>query len=259
LTPSQTSGPFYFDVGLVRRDITEGRPGALLRLGLDLVEADTCLPIPNAVVDIWHTDAAGLYSGYPNQGEFRVDTSGETFMRGVQVTDANGRVEFETVYPGWYPGRVAHIHARIHFDDRTFLTSQLYFPEAVTQQVYGTGVYAARGQSPTTHATDTVLRSGQLDDLILNVEDDESELIGWRTVVVDLPETPAPTPTPNGACAGDCDGDGAVAIDELVRGVRTALGNLPVDGCSSIDADRNQVVSVSELVAAVNNALLGCR
>lgn len=64
LTPEQTEGPFYFETGLIRQDITEGRPGQVLHLKLKVVDAAGCTPIRDAVVDIWHCDAAGEYSGY---------------------------------------------------------------------------------------------------------------------------------------------------------------------------------------------------
>ena len=76
-----------------------------------MVEAGSCAPIGGASVDIWHTDAYGRYSGFRGPGDDGADTSGETFLRGTflrgtflqgtQVTDVDGLVEFETIYPGW--------------------------------------------------------------------------------------------------------------------------------------------------------------
>jgi protocatechuate 3,4-dioxygenase beta subunit len=86
------------------------------------------------VVDIWHCDAVGSYSGFEEEG---------TFLRGTQVTDAVGVVEFTTVYPGWYRGRTVHIHAKVHLDKRTALTTQLYFDEQVTAAVYEREPYSA--------------------------------------------------------------------------------------------------------------------
>ena len=156
VTPQQRGGPYYFDVGQVRRDITEGRPGTPLLVALRLVEAGSCAPIRDAVVDIWHPDAAGQYSGYRGQGDDGTDTSGETFLRGMQITDANGLVEFETIYPGWYPGRTAHIHFKAHTDERTFVTSQMYFPDDITDVIYLAEPYSARGPRSTTNDNDTL-------------------------------------------------------------------------------------------------------
>jgi protocatechuate 3,4-dioxygenase beta subunit len=118
VTAEQTEGPFYFDVDEIRGDIREDRDGETLRLGVRVRDADGgCEPLPDAVVDIWHCDAEGNYSA-----------DGETFLRGAQVTDRDGVVEFTTIYPGSYPGRTRHIHAKVHLDRRTVLTTQFYFP-----------------------------------------------------------------------------------------------------------------------------------
>jgi protocatechuate 3,4-dioxygenase beta subunit len=124
-TAEQTEGPFYFDVDRIRSDIREDREGAMLRLGVRVREAAECEPIGNAVVDIWHCDAEGSYS-----------EPGETYLRGAQVTNADGIVEFTTVYPGWYPGRTVHIHAKVHLDRRTVLTTQFYFDDTVSAHVF---------------------------------------------------------------------------------------------------------------------------
>lgn len=158
ITPRQTEGPFYFDIGQVRRDIAEGKPGTPLLVVLNVVEAGSCEPIRDVLVDIWHTDAAGQYSGYPGQGDHGSDTSGETFLRGRQVTDADGRVEFETIYPGWYPGRTVHIHFRAFTSEQRLIASQLYFPDDVSNAVFEAAPYSARGPRRTTNANDSVTR-----------------------------------------------------------------------------------------------------
>jgi protocatechuate 3,4-dioxygenase beta subunit len=161
LTPALTEGPFYFDAGQIRRDITEGRPGAPLLLALDVVNASSCGPLRDAVVDVWHCDAVGLYSGYGSEG-----TAGERFLRGIQVTDANGRVEFETLYPGFYRGRTIHIHFKIHLDERTAVTSQLFFPESVNDVVMATSPYNASGVRDTRNSTDSIFTSATVLDVV---------------------------------------------------------------------------------------------
>jgi protocatechuate 3,4-dioxygenase beta subunit len=259
LTPAQTAGPFYFDPELLRRDITEGYPGAPLTLRLQVVDAGSCAPIRDAVVDVWHADAAGRYSGYPNQLG-GVDTRGRTFLRGLQVTDAGGAAEFATIYPGWYPGRTTHIHFKVHVDDQTYLTSQLYFDDAVTAAVYAGGVYAARGQKDTSNARDGILD----DDLPALLAAAAGEGDGTRAelvVGIDLPQPATPTPIATGAptdCEGDCSGDGAVTVDELVQGVTQSLDGADAAACTAFDRDGDRRVTVSELVAAVRRALDGC-
>jgi protocatechuate 3,4-dioxygenase beta subunit len=169
LTPEQVLGPYFIDVGLARSDVREDRDGVLLRLAVQLVDADGCTPIRDAVVNIWHADAVGLYSGFAGQPG-GIDTTGETFLRGFQVTDADGRVEFTTIYPGWYTGRTVHIHVRIHLDSTTVLVTQLYFPELITDTVHAQVPYSTHGTRDTTNATDS-LAGNDLDDLLLDLSE----------------------------------------------------------------------------------------
>jgi len=109
LTPEQEEGPFYIDFARVRQDIVEDRSGVPLALTVAVVDSNTCKPIHNAAVDVWHCDALGIYSGEPSEGSV-----GKTYLRGIQLTDGNGQVEFTTIYPGQYPGRTTHIHVKVH-------------------------------------------------------------------------------------------------------------------------------------------------
>jgi protocatechuate 3,4-dioxygenase beta subunit len=103
LTPEAGEGPFYLDPSLVRSDITSGRPGAPLGLSLQVVREGDCAVLADARVDVWHADAIGLYSGYPQQsgvGGVSTDVAvGQQYLRGTQVTDADGHVRFRTIYP----------------------------------------------------------------------------------------------------------------------------------------------------------------
>ena len=170
LVPQQTAGPFYFDANQVRRDITEGRPGLALELALKVVDADSCAPVAGALVDVWHADAAGIYSGYGRRGDGgNVDASEEDFMRGIQIADEEGMVEFTTVYPGWYPGRTPHIHFMVFLAEERAVTSQLYFPDDTSAGVYEQEPYAARGSNPTTNLNDVLSATGDLDALQMTV------------------------------------------------------------------------------------------
>lgn len=161
VTPRSIEGPFYLDPRLVRADIDEGRPGARLRMRLRVIEAGPCTPIPGARVDVWHADAQGLYSGYEGQGDRgRVSTVGETFLRGTQFSDDAGWASFETIYPGWYPGRATHVHFKVLIEARTLLTGQMYFPDAVNASVYaGVPAYGNRAlKRDTLNASDFLAR-----------------------------------------------------------------------------------------------------
>lgn len=137
------------------RDISENRPGVPLDLQLRVVDADSCAPIPDATIDVRHADAGGLYSAFSGQGDdANIDNTGQTFLRGTQMTDVDGSVMFSTIYPGWYRGRTTHIHIKVHFDNNTRVTSQLYFPDEVTAAAYATDAYRDRGPKDTLNETD---------------------------------------------------------------------------------------------------------
>jgi len=139
-TAEQTEGPYYFDADAIRSDIREGRPGTRLTLALRVRSGEDCTPVENAIVDIWHCDAGGVSSGFES-GE------GERFLRGAQATDADGIARFTTIYPGWYEGRTVHIHAKVHLDRQTVLTTQLYFDDAATDRVLAADAYGGEGES----------------------------------------------------------------------------------------------------------------
>jgi protocatechuate 3,4-dioxygenase beta subunit len=176
LSPQQTIGPYFIDVGLARSDVREDRQGVPLNLTLRVVDADGCTPIRDAVVNIWHADAAGVYSGFAGQPG-GVDATGATFLRGFQITDPNGLVQFVTIYPGWYPGRTIHIHVRIHLDATTVLVTQLYFPEEVTDAVHALAPYASHGHRDTTNARDAIFAADVLLDLAADGDAYDAALI----------------------------------------------------------------------------------
>lgn len=188
LTPQAMAGPYYFDPDLVRSDIGAGREGKPLRLVLRLLDVGTCKPLDGVRVDVWHCDARGVYSGYANQGDDRATTAeGETYLRGTQFTGNDGTVVFETIYPGWYPGRTPHIHLKAFLDDRTLVTTQVYFPDETSENVYRHGVYARRGSADTTNGTDFLFRSARREGggIVLATEDANGRVVGTLDISVD--------------------------------------------------------------------------
>lgn len=136
LTAQATEGPYYFDPAKVRADITEGLPGVPLEVRF-MVMNSSGAPLPGLRVDIWHCNAAGLYSGYAGQGDNRrISTVGATFLRGSLMADAGGVTAFRTVYPGWYEGRTTHIHFKVLSGTRPVLTSQFFLPDALSEFLY---------------------------------------------------------------------------------------------------------------------------
>ena len=169
-TANQGNGPYYVAGSPHRRDIREGRDGIPLLLRIRAVEVGALAPVAGATVEIWHCDAAGVYSGYQRYGadkfpalvsltlrRFR-PTDTATFLRGRQVTDATGATEFLTVVPGWYTPRTLHIHVRVSRDGRALLGTELYFPDDVAAHVQSLPPYADRGRGPYDNAHDIEIR-----------------------------------------------------------------------------------------------------
>ena len=205
----ETQGPYWFDVDSIRSDLREDRPGTPLLLAVRAHDLSQCTngsapaAIPNSVVEIWHCDAGGVYSGFesasqggpggggPGGGGPGGDSpggdspgdggSGETsdgsysagdaeaspiddgtYLRGAQVADRNGVVQFTTIYPGWYRGRTVHIHLKLHVDRKTVVTTQLYFDEAVNDAVFATSPYDAHTGRETRNEDDSIYDSSGL-------------------------------------------------------------------------------------------------
>lgn len=146
-----TEGPYYLDLDLVRRNIKGDRRGTPLALRFTVVDAASCTRLENAAVEIWHADAAGVYSGVSgNRGNF---------LRGVQRTNASGVARFDTIFPGWYRGRTPHIHMKVFVSGGEVHTGQVFFRPAVTRRIYASGIYRSRGQADTSNRADGIYRS----------------------------------------------------------------------------------------------------
>jgi protocatechuate 3,4-dioxygenase beta subunit len=199
LIPQETEGPYKLDLSgnssIFRQDVTEGRPGLPLKVVFTVVNVnDNCRPIPNARVDIWHCDKEGAYSGFsgqqPRPGK-TVDTTGQTFMRGIQLTDSNGKAEFHTIYPGWYNGRITHIHFQVFISSLLKATSQGAFPDALNQIVYANPLYAEQNSSVANNAADMVFSSPasdlQYELFTIASNDDNTSFDGSLTVGIQAP------------------------------------------------------------------------
>jgi protocatechuate 3,4-dioxygenase beta subunit len=192
LSPEVTEGPYWIENALTRRDIREGKAGLPLLLTLTVQNASACTPIANADVEIWHCDASGVYSGYESQsagadggrsgagappsgmpptggpssgapptggadgGGHATPTSDTHYLRGHQISDEDGRVDFVTIIPGWYVGRTPHIHLKVHVGGQVAHTGQIFFSEKILSQVYELSPYSSHGQPDTSHADDGI-------------------------------------------------------------------------------------------------------
>ncbi|MEU9319025.1 intradiol ring-cleavage dioxygenase [Streptomyces sp. NPDC048295] len=208
LTSETTEGPYYIDADKFRKDITEDKEGIPLTLRLKVIDSDTCKPLRNAAVDIWHCDALGIYSGYEAMssggpggggpggggtppsgaptdaptgtptgappsggpggggGGHSEPTDDERYLRGTQLTDKHGYVEFRTVFPGWYQGRCVHIHTKVHVGGKmtdagyegghTCHTGQFFFAESAVLESAKSEPYSTSTTTRTTLTEDTI-------------------------------------------------------------------------------------------------------
>ncbi len=169
--PEQTEGPYFTDIMLKRSDIRSDPTDGTVREGVPLhlefrvtrVAGDACIPLADALVDVWQCDALGVYSGFRYFNDL-FDTRGRKFLRGYQTTDDAGIARFLTIYPGWYPGRTVHIHFKIRTEPNAErgheFTSQLYFDEATTDQVFAQAPYNTKGERTRRNDGDGIFRRG---------------------------------------------------------------------------------------------------
>jgi protocatechuate 3,4-dioxygenase beta subunit len=170
---SNTAGGQVADIlgaaGLRRSDLRASFGGATgvavgvpVRLKLRLVHVNgACAPLAGHAVYVWHCDREGLYSIY--------DLPARNYLRGVQETDANGEVEFTTIFPGCYLGRMPHIHVEVYRSGAAatsfrnkLKTTQIALPAEVCGAVYATAGYAksAANLAQISFATDAVFADG---------------------------------------------------------------------------------------------------
>ena len=163
LIPSETAGPFPLDLSentaFFRQDLREDREGVQLNVKIRITGVDNCEPMQNARVNIWHCDKDGLYSGYDqnnNQGQ-----AGLSYLRGYQFTDSNGEVEFTTILPGWYTGRICHIHFQVYVSSSYSAISQLTFDIDTKNAIYEeySDLYT-KGADPLEYDNDNIFSDG---------------------------------------------------------------------------------------------------
>jgi protocatechuate 3,4-dioxygenase beta subunit len=160
VTPTETAGPYPSLTDIFRSDVRDGKAGTLLTLVVKVVNVNSsCAAVANANVEIWHCDVQGNYSEYGTQTQ-------ETYLRGIQTTDANGEVTFTTIYPGWYQGRATHIHLEVTIGARSIKVTQIAFPESINNSVHTSGVYASRGTNPTSNASDGIFADSLSSELV---------------------------------------------------------------------------------------------
>ncbi len=141
-TGPQTAGPYYPGEPPARMNITGDRIGVLLALDLTVLATGSCQPLAGAEVDVWTADSNGKYSGYAV-----FETQSEDWLRGQQLTGADGTIQVSGIVPGAYPGRAVHVHVKVRAEGRAELTTQLYFPDEVIAIVLAEAAYQGASQT----------------------------------------------------------------------------------------------------------------
>jgi len=211
LAPEVTQGPYYVDGELIRRDVTEDQEGVPLFLDVQFIDTSTCEPVSAVFVDLWHANSTGVYSGVAASGNGDSDDISNlnaTFLRGVQPTDINGVVQFETIVPGHYDGRTNHIHVMSHAVNTTIIRSnstilggnsgtthashvgQIFFDQDLLSLVEATLPYSGNTQTVTTNEEDNILgeEADSVDpflEYILLGDSVEDGILGWITMGID--------------------------------------------------------------------------
>ena len=213
-TPQQTEGPYWVDERLNRQDLLVDPTDNSVQQGLPLVLIVTVSQLVNGVstpvsggfVDIWHCNAQGVYSDEQVQG-----SQGRKFLRGYQATDDAGAVRFLTIYPGWYSGRTVHIHSRVRIfsgdQTTTNFTTQFFFDDAITDQVYQLGPYAQRPSRDTLNVADSIYNTADCvtsksngSETMLQLSADSTHAVGRFDIILDL--------SSSSGCAVDNPGSG---------------------------------------------------
>jgi protocatechuate 3,4-dioxygenase beta subunit len=191
LSPEQEEGPFYVALHRIRSNIVASRTGVPLILRITIIDSATCKALAGAAVDVWQADAVGHYSDESREG-----TLGQTWLRGVQLTDSHGVAKFTTIYPGFYSGRAPHIHVKVHVGGsrsgsrysggHVSHNGQIFFPEALSTKVYRSSPYTQDANARTYRSSDRVYTSEHGASSILKVTGGVSAgLRGTITMAVD--------------------------------------------------------------------------
>jgi protocatechuate 3,4-dioxygenase beta subunit len=170
VAPTETEGPFPTKTpsSLVSGNITSDRTGVPFTVKITINNKNnSCAGLSGAIVDIWHCDADGNYSEYGGTTMQSTNYTSVHFLRGRQVTDANGLVTFTSVFPGWYSGRAPHIHVHVYSaSGSSLMITQIAFPTDVCDTVYSTATnYYKKGKQDTSNASDNVFSDSLASEL----------------------------------------------------------------------------------------------
>ncbi|CAG7995239.1 unnamed protein product [Penicillium nalgiovense] len=234
--PEVTQGPYYISGELIRKEVAEDQQGVALFMDIQLIDTNTCNPLPNVYADIWHCNATGVYSGVVQDGNGDTSDKGnfnETFLRGVQRTNLDGIVQFASIFPGHYSGRATHIHVVTHpanetralpngtisgtYDSRSSHVGQIYFDQDLITEVEKTVPYSSNTQELTKNANDSLLpaeaeTTDPLMEYVFLGDDISDGVFAWISIGIDGKRDVPVSPE------GFWTEDGAVVNDDYVMG-----------------------------------------
>ncbi|KAI1427951.1 Intradiol ring-cleavage dioxygenase [Xylaria sp. FL1777] len=215
LNPEGEVGPFYVPGEYIRSDLREDEPGVQTVIDAQFIDVNTCEPIVGGWFDIWNCNTTGVYSGiYSDMNGNGDDISNlnNTALRGIQQTDSNGVVQFQSVFPGHYSGRTNHLHVVFHTDATVLANGtltggnvphigQLFWDQDLIDEVETTAPYNTNTQSVTANADDHVFgeqeTEGSDSDPVFNyvyLGDDVTDgLFTW--IVIGINTSASYTPT----------------------------------------------------------------
>lgn len=208
LSPEVTEGPYYVNGEFVRENVIENQEGVELILDAQIIDMATCDPVADVMLEIWHCNSTGVYSGIVASGNGVGATDpaniNSTFLRGLQSSDDLGVAQFTTLFPGHYTGRTTHIHILAHFNGTTFdngtysggyvsHVGQLFFDQDLISAVETNAPYSSNKQDLTTNEEDMIFSqeaatSDPVVEYSLLGDTVEAGIFGWITFGVDLTE-----------------------------------------------------------------------
>ncbi|RYN22843.1 hypothetical protein AA0113_g8902 [Alternaria arborescens] len=279
LTPEVTQGPYWVEGELVREDVTENQEGIPMTLDIQIIDVNTCEPVPQAYLEMWHCNATGVYSGVVAQGngvgEDDESNLQNTALRGIQQSDENGVVVFQTIFPGHYTGRATHIHVMSRLNATVNANStlsgghithvgQMFFDQDLITLADTVEPYASNEQEVTSNSDDSILAE-EAEDVDPFVEyvmlgDDISEgLFGWLAFGMDSTNsyniTPAAYWTEDGGVenensGGMGGGPGGAPNGTMPSGTVMPTGAMPSGNAVESGMSTTVVSSLSTAVAS---------
>ncbi|KAF2144677.1 uncharacterized protein K452DRAFT_325182 [Aplosporella prunicola CBS 121167] len=216
LAPEATQGPYYVTGEYFRQNITETQLGVPLYLDIQVIDTNTCEPLPQVAMDFWHCNATGVYSGINANGNGdSSDTANldRTFLRGIQATDDDGVLQFISIVPGHYVSRANHIHIVAHskgtwshLPNGTITggttaahVGQLFFDQDLLEEVEQFEPYSTNTQDWTKNSEDSIL-SGEADTIdpvveyVLLGDSVADGIFSWISVGIDSTANQTVTP-----------------------------------------------------------------